>query len=98
MGEVPGAAGLVLVPGVAHLDEPAAVFEAMLTGWTRQQQSRLLTSSTITSRVSLLRRFASFAESYPWSWTAADVEDFTASLTSGEGRLAASTIRGYHLK
>lgn len=56
-----------------------------------------MSSWTITPRVSLLRRFASFAESYPWSWTAADVEDFTASLTSGEGWLAASTIRGYYL-
>jgi integrase/recombinase XerC len=53
--------------------------------------------ATIKPRLALLRRFTEFAESYPWSWTPADVEDFTISLTSGESRLAPSTIRGYHL-
>jgi site-specific recombinase XerD len=97
LGLVPGSAGLVLVEGVVHLDEEPAVFEAMLAGWARQQKSRLLGDSTIDSRLALLRRFAGFAEAYPWSWTASDVEDFTVSLMSGEGRLAPSTIRGYHL-
>lgn len=97
MGKIPGSAGLVLVDGVVHLDEPAAVFEAMLSGWERQQRSRMLGETTVGSRTALLRRFAAFAESYPWSWTAADVEDFTISLTSGASRLAPSTIRGHHL-
>ncbi|MGY2011978.1 tyrosine-type recombinase/integrase [Nocardia gipuzkoensis] len=98
MAKIPGSAGLVLVEGVRHLDEPAAVFEGMLTGWANQQKSRMLAPSTIEPRLSLLRRFAEFAASYPWSWTASDVEDFTVSLT-GEtgGRLAPATIRGYHL-
>ena len=95
--KVPGSAGLVLVEGVIHLDEPAAVFEGMLTGWERQQKSRMLGESTIRSRLALLRRFTDFADSYPWSWTPADVEDFTISLTSGASRLAPSTIRGYHV-
>jgi integrase/recombinase XerC len=95
--KVPGSAGLVLVEGVAHLDEEAAVFEAMVVGWSRQQKSRLLGDSTIDARMALLRRFTEFAESYPWAWTAGDVEDFTVSLMSGEQRLAPSTIRGYHL-
>ena len=94
---VPGSAGLVLVEGVVHLDEAAAVFEAMLEGWSRQQKSRLLGDSTIDARVALLRRFGEFAESYPWAWTPGDLEDFTVSLVSGSGRLAPSTIRGYHL-
>ncbi|WP_198950083.1 tyrosine-type recombinase/integrase [Kineosporia sp. A_224] len=94
---VPGSAHLVLAPGVVHLNEPAAVFEAMLSGWARQQKSRLLAEATIEPRMSLVRRFAAFAESPPWDWTAGDVEDFTASLMSGEDRLAPSTIRGYHL-
>lgn len=93
----PGSARLVLVSGVVHLDEAAAVFGAMLDGWQRQQQSRLLVEGTITSRSLLLRRFADFADGYPWQWTAGDVEDFTVSLVSGSNRLAASTIRGYHL-
>ncbi|MGH4001515.1 MAG: tyrosine-type recombinase/integrase, partial [Pseudonocardiaceae bacterium] len=80
-----------------HLDEPAAVFEAMVSGWARQQRSRLLSEETIGQRLHLVHRFCEFAGSYPWEWTAGDVEDFTASLMSGEGRLAPSTIRGYHL-
>lgn len=97
MGGVPGSAKLVLAPNVVHLDEPVAVFEAMLTGWSRQQRSRMLTEVTVAARLALVRRFAAFAESYPWAWTPADVEDFTIWLTSGERRLAPSTIRSYHV-
>jgi integrase/recombinase XerC len=93
----PGSAGLVLVEGVHHLNEEAAVFEAMLTGWSRQQGSRMLGRTTIATRDRLVRRFNAFAESYPWGWTAGDVEDFTTSLTSGTDRLSTGTIRGYHL-
>jgi site-specific recombinase XerD len=82
---------------VRHLDEPAAVFEAMLTGWERQQRSRALVDGTVKPRIALLRRFFEFAGSYPWVWTAGDVEDFTMSLMSGPKRLAPSTIRAYHL-
>lgn len=39
---IPGSAGLVLIAGVAHLNGEGAVFKAMLTGWGRQQASRLL--------------------------------------------------------
>ncbi len=95
--KVPGSAELVLAPGVAHLDEPAAVYEAMLTGWGRQQKSRLLADATVEPRLALVRRFAEFTGTRPWEWTAADVEDFTASLMSGQGRWAHSTIRGYHV-
>jgi integrase/recombinase XerC len=97
LAKVPGSAGLVLVEGVVHLDEEAAVFEAMVAGWARQQKSRLLGDATVDARGALLRRFTEFAESYPWAWTAGDVEDFTVSLMSGRQRLAPSTIRGYHL-
>lgn len=95
--EVPGAVPLSLAAGVVHLDEPGAVFDAMLTGWARQQKSRLLGDSTVASRLALVRRFMAFAGTYPWQWTAADVEDFTMSLMSGDGRLAPSTIRGHHM-
>ncbi len=94
---VPGSAHLVLASGVVHLDEQSAVFEAMLTGWERQQQSRLLAASTIESRLGFLRRFAAFVETHPWDWTAGDVEEFTAALMSGVKRKAPSTIRGYHM-
>lgn len=88
---------MMLAPGIVHLNEQAAVFEAMLTGWERQQGSRLLSASTITPRTALLRRFTEFAGSFPWQWGPGDVEDFTLSLMSGQSRLAPSTIRGYHL-
>ena len=94
---MPGSARLVLASGVVHLDEQAAVFAAMLSGWERQQRSRLLAEATIEPRVALLRRFTEFAGSFPWQWNAGDVEDFTLSLMSGGARLAPSTIRGYHL-
>ncbi len=45
--EVPGSARLVLASGVVHLDEQAAVFAAMLSGWERQQRSRLLAEATL---------------------------------------------------
>ena len=48
---MPGSAGLVLVSGVVHLDQESAVFEAMLTGWARQQKSRLLGEKTIADRL-----------------------------------------------
>lgn len=98
MSKIPGAAGLVLVEGVRHLDEPAAVFSGMLHGWTKQQASRMLSPDTIDPRIRLVRRFVEFTGSYPWAWTPGDVEDFTVSLKSDSGgRLAPSTIRGYHL-
>ncbi|MCP9276333.1 tyrosine-type recombinase/integrase [Mycolicibacterium arenosum] len=97
MEDVPGSAHLVLASGVVHLDEPGAVFEAMLAGWGRQQKSRLLADSTVAARLALVRRFAAFAQAHPWDWTAADIEDFTASLMSGEDRCGPSTIRGYHV-
>ena len=95
---VPGSAHLVLASGVVHLDEASAVFEAMLSGWGRQQASRLLAAeATIEPRLALVRRFAEFAGAPPWDWTAGDVEDFTAALMSGPERKAPSTIRGYHM-
>ena len=97
MVDVPGSAGLVLVAGVVHLDQEAAVFDAMLTGWGRQQKSRMLGDATVADRLRLIRRFSDFCESYPWTWGPGDVEDFTVSLTSGSDRCAPSTIRGYHL-
>ena len=97
LSQFQGSSRLALVDGVVHLDEERAVFEAMLTGWERQQRSRMLGEATVRSRERLIRRFTEFAECYPWEWMPSDVEDFTVSLTSGPDRLALSTIRGYHL-
>jgi integrase/recombinase XerC len=92
-----GGVSSVLPSGVAHLDEPGAVFEAMLTGWGHQQRSRMLALNTVEIRVHLLRRFQVFTGEFPWRWRPADVEDFTASLLSGPRRLAHSTVRNYQL-
>ena len=97
LAEVPGSARLAMVGGVVHLDEEAAVFGAMLDGWSLQQRSRLLADATVAPRLALLRRFREYADSYPWAWGPDDVEGFTVALMSGEQRLAPSTIRGYHL-
>lgn len=94
---VPGSARLVLASDVRHLNEPQAVFSAMLTGWQRQLRSRSLSNQTVDGRISLIRRFNEFAGSYPWAWTPGDMEDFTLSLMSGPKKAAPSTIRGYHL-
>jgi len=50
-----------------HLDPATAVFEAMLEGWKRQQQTRFLKwESTVKPRPSLVRQFAVFTGQYPW--------------------------------
>lgn len=48
--ETPGAAHLALVRGAILLHPETAVFDAMLAGWRTQQQSRLLTATTIGGR------------------------------------------------
>ena len=93
--DMPGAAHLVLVEGVAYFNEASAVFEAMLEGWARQQRSRMLKEVTIKSRRALIQRFRDFAGSHPWDWGPGDVEDFVTSMTSGDSRMAPSTVRGY---
>jgi integrase/recombinase XerC len=89
-------ARLVLPDGVVHLDEAAAVFEAMLEGWARQQRSRLLAVATVKARDKAVRRFQAFTGDYPWRWAPVDVEDFTAALLSGPQARSHSTVRSYH--
>ena len=93
--DLPGAAHLELTPSVVHLRPAEAVFEAMLTGWARQQQSRGLSVTTVGVRLEIVRRFATFTNSWPWDWTPADVEDWTASLRCRSRPLSHSTVRNY---
>lgn len=93
--EVPGAAHLVLTPGVRALHPEEAVLAAMIEGWTVQQQSRRLTVATIGDRVRVVRQFVAFTNEYPWRWTPADIEEWTASLVSRARPLAHSTTRAY---
>lgn len=91
------AAHLMLAPGVRHLDEATAVFEAMLEGWKRQQDSRYLREQTITPRLRTVRRFAEFTGQYPWQWGPAEVEAFTSALVSGSKPATHSTVRNYQM-
>ena len=89
--DLPGAAHLVLVDGVVHLDPAPAMFEAMLTGWETQQRARFLKGpATIKPRLDLIRRFARFSNQYPWQWEPTEIEAFITSLS-----IAPSTARNY---
>lgn len=92
---VPGSALSLLPSAVSHLDPEAAVFAAMLEGWTRHQQSRHLQSGTIKSRFDLVKRFAAFTNTYPWQWGPSDLEDWSSSLVSGTKPVGLSTLRNY---
>lgn len=91
---LPGAARLALVTGAAFLHPEETVFEAMLEGWQRQQQSRLLRASTINNRAGTVRAFANFTNEYPWQWAPNDVEEWSNHLL--EEGCAHSTLRNYH--
>jgi integrase/recombinase XerC len=91
-----GAARLHLV-GVAPEDSPeAAVFKEMLDGWRSQRLSRNLSFATVESGARIVRRFQEETGSYPWCWSAADLERFSTELRSGAG-LTHSTVRNYAL-
>src|SRR5713101_3810692 len=83
--EPAGSARLELVSGVALLREEDAVLEAMLAGWAKQQSGGR----------AVLRRFLEHAGEYPWNWTAAHLDDWSADLVSVAGK-AKSTIRNHH--
>ncbi|MEV7477744.1 phage integrase N-terminal SAM-like domain-containing protein [Streptomyces halstedii] len=83
-----------LVSGVVQLRPEDAMFDAMLRGWRAQQRSRGLKDETIDLRERLIRRFLEFVHEYPWQWTPAHLDEWSATLTS-EKHLAPSTIRSY---
>ncbi|MGN5381008.1 hypothetical protein ACQ4WX_39290 [Streptomyces lasalocidi] len=98
-GDLAGSVRLELVEGVALLDPATAVFEAMLSGWARQQRARFLQESqTIAPRTALVRRFAAFSGQYPWEWQPSEAEAFISHLRSAADRpVAVSTARGYEV-
>ncbi|AUH67337.1 hypothetical protein P9A14_12810 [Gordonia hongkongensis] len=66
----PGSARLQLADGIAVLRPEAAVFEAMVTGWSHQQMARNLSVGTIAAQVATIRRFQDFCGvAGPWHWT-----------------------------
>ena len=93
MGADNGGAGRVWSShGVVHLDPKPAVFDAMLTGWERQQRSRFLRESTIGNRTRLVRRFAEFTNLYPWQWTPAEGEAWISALRSGSSGMPSKAM------
>src|SRR5260370_12908656 len=91
-----GSARLELVGGVALLREEDAVLEAMLAGWAKQQLGgRGWSSGTVRQRQAVVRQFLAHGAEYPWNWTAAHLDDWSADLVSVAGK-AKSTIRNYH--
>ncbi|WP_199536702.1 tyrosine-type recombinase/integrase [Spongiactinospora gelatinilytica] len=73
----------------------AAVFDAMLEGWARQQGGTgRFQASTIGFREQVVRRFARFIAAYPWQWSPGHVDRWITHLTT-ERRRAQSTVRGY---
>jgi site-specific recombinase XerD len=94
MEEVPGAARLELPGEVRLLHPEETVFEAMVSGWERQQRGgRRLQSRTVQERVLVVRRFGRVMNSYPWQWSAELVDEWMTDLLAA-GK-AASTIRNY---
>jgi hypothetical protein len=93
--EIDGAAHLVLTDGVVPLHPEEALFDAMPLGWRRQQRSRLLSLGTVKNRDSIVKRFHSFTNTFPWQWNPSDLEDWISHLLSGTCPLAHSTIRNY---
>lgn len=85
-----GAAELVLVEGAVPLRPEPALFESMLEGWRHQQRARSLSASLVAARERLVRRFMDFASTWPWEWTAAQLEAFF-----DQGGWAPSTMRFY---
>ena len=88
--EQPGVTALAVVAGARPVGVESALFEQMLVGWRRQQLSRRLGESLIEGRERTVRRFQLFAQGWPWSWRAEDLERWVA-----ESSWAHSTVRGY---
>lgn len=88
--EQPGVAALAVVGGATALRVESALFEEMLVGWRGQQLSRRLGGSLIEGRERTVRRFQVFADGWPWSWRAEQLERWVA-----EGGWAHSTVRCY---
>lgn len=88
--------GLRLVGDEGEASAGRAVFEAMVEGWRTQRLSRNLSFSTVESGPRVVRQFSEEAGSYPWQWSAADLEAWLAGLRE-EKALARSTVRSYGL-
>jgi len=71
-------------------------FESMLDGWRAQRLSRSLSVATVDAGARVVVRFQEQVGTYPWEWSAPDLEGFIAHLRSHEG-LPHSIVRNYLL-
>jgi len=94
-GRDPAVSGahLFLAGGIVHLDPATAVFEAMLVDFDRHQASRNLKPDTRRARERLVRQLQAFTGAWPWQWTPAHFEHWSATHLE-DGRTPA-TMRGY---
>lgn len=98
MGDTPTRRGtpaiVPLTAGIELLYPAEQTFEAMLDGWRNQQLARNLAFSTIAAREALVRRFHVATNEYPWSWTAAMVDEWFMDARAIRN-VSASTMRSY---
>ena len=83
--------------GVRPLRFEEALFEATLSGWTRQQRARMLAPSTIGPREKLVRRLQAHADAWPWEWRAEHLEEWIEDLSLPPSPLHVSTLRQYQI-
>lgn len=81
--------------GLALLHAEERMFEAMVDGWRAQMLARGLSAATITQTTGHVRRFQSYTNDYPWSWSAHDLDDYMATLRSRAKPMALTTLRAY---
>ncbi len=89
-------ARLRVVGGEREESPEQSTFEAMIDGWRSQRLARNLAFATVESGARVVCRFAEATGAYPWEWSPADLESWTAGLRVGNV-LARSTVRTYGL-
>lgn len=90
-----GTSSLHIAAGVAFLNEDAAMFEAMLEGWSAQQiGGRRLQPRSVHQHQLIVRRFQRHANCYPWNWTAAGFDEWMVDQVVVR-QLTSATIRNY---
>jgi integrase len=58
------------------------VFEKMVEGFVDHQQARALKPDTISGRVRTVRQLHAFADAFPWEWTAAVFDRWSATVAA----------------
>lgn len=80
-------------PSVRLFRAEERVLDSRIDGWQAQMLARGLAVSTIKDRLSLLKRFQTFTNDYPWRGGPGDIDQFAAERRSGSKPLALSTLR-----